>query len=295
MAENFGNVIVSDLVMDSKYSSLLLPNLFYGDWMIPGVTYNDVYENDATGNGGIFVRRLKLAKGKPSKPGSDYKNVNADADIARIVLNNSYDRSIKIPLAQEAQVSFELAASYYELVLRQVREDMNQSGLACLYTEGTVGSSPSGNTAKNKLLTARANMQTKKINPSVVLCSPQFYSQIIEESGNQHTPGINEQINKSGIVTNWLGFTFVMANGLTDGDNSEYIDHTDETKVVTSADMKKVEFILMDPRAFHCITSATSMRMIGSEHFPGRLVQTTIINGYRVTNKDGIYVATVSA
>lgn len=294
MAENFGNVIVNDLVVDSKFSSLLLPNLFYGDWMIPGVTYNDAYETDATGSGGLFVRRLKIAKGKPSRPGADYTNVNSDSDLKRIVLNNSYDRSIKIHLAQEAQVSFELAASYYELVLRQVREDMNQSGLACLYTEGTVEASPSGKTAKTKLLNARAKMQEKKVNPTVVLCSPQFYSQIIDESGNQHTPGINDEVNKSGLVKDWLGFTFVMANGLTDGDDSEYIDYAEETKVVTSANMKNVEFILMEPRTFHCVTSVTSMRMIGSEHFPGQLVQATIINGYRVTNKDGIYVATAA-
>ena len=292
MAENFGNVIVNDLVMDSKFSGLLLPNLFHGDWMVPGVTFNDAYEKDATGVGGIVVRKLNIARGKPAKPGRDYENEKATSELKRIILNNSYDRSIPIHVAQEAQVGFDLAASYYELVLRQVREDMNQSGLACLYTEGTVEASPSGKTAKSKLLSARAKMQEKKVNPSVVLCSPQFYSQIIDESGTQYTPGINEETNKSGIMKNWLGFTFVMASGLSDSDSSDYIDYTDEMKTVASADMKKVEFILYEPRVFHCVNSVTNMRMIPSEHFSGLLVQTTVINGYRVTHRDGIYVAT---
>ena len=67
-------IMVNNFQVDERYSSLLLPNLFFGDWMVPGVTYNDEYERDATGAGGIWVRKLKITPGDPTLPGGDYTN-----------------------------------------------------------------------------------------------------------------------------------------------------------------------------------------------------------------------------
>lgn len=288
-------IMINSFQVDERYSNLLLPNLFFGDWMVPGVTYNDEYEKDATGAGGIWVRKLKTTAGSPQLPGADYVNTNPDAELAQIVLNNSYDRSTKIHAAQEAQTGVGLAAAYYELNLRQVREDMNQSGLSCLYTEGTVGVAPSANTAKAKILGSAAAMAKNKIKPTVALCSPDFYYSVVAEAGSQYIPDINNRINDSGTVGNWLGINFVLANGLSTVAASEYINYAGTKKSVTAANLNAVEYVLLDPRVFHCVTSVTSMRLINSEHFPGQLAQCTVVNGYRVTNAAGVHVATKSA
>lgn len=285
-------IMVNSFQVDERYSSLLLPNLFFGDWMVPGVTYNDEYERDATGAGGIWVRKLKITPGDPALPGGDYTNTTPESDLAQIVLNNSYDRSTKINAALEAQTGVNLAASYYELNLRQVREDMNQSGLACLYTEGSKATAPTAATAKGKILASCAAMAKKKVKPTVALCSPDFYYTVVAEAGSQYIPDINNRINDSGTVGNWLGINFIMVNGLSTPNVSKYIDYTSTTKSATAANLNGVEYVLLDPRVFHCVTSVTSMRMINSEHFPGQLAQCTVVNGYRVTNADGIHVAT---
>lgn len=289
------SIMINSFAVDERYSSLLLPNLFFGDWMVPGVTYNDEYERDATGAGGIWVRKLKTTPGDPTLPGGDYNSVNPEAELAQIVLNNSFDRSTKIHAATEAQTGVNLAASYYELNLRQVREDMNQSGLACLYTEGTKGTVPTASTAKGKILGSCAAMAKKKVRPTVALCSPDFYYEVVAEAGSQFIPDINNRINETGTVGNWLGINFVMVNGLATTTATKYIDYSGTTKSATAANLNGAKYILLDPRVFHCVTSVTSMRLINSEHFPGQLAQTTVVNGYRVTNADGVHVATAGS
>ena len=83
----------------------------------------------------------------------------------------------------------------------------------------------------------------------------------------------------TGNVGQWLGFTFVEANGATG--SIKYYDHTGAQKTV---DMSKVQYVMYYHETLSVVSNFEVARIIDSERFAGSLAQVEMNTGYRVTN-----------
>lgn len=275
------SVIYGTLNVDTKYSGILEPNLFYESIFVPGVTFTDKYAVGPAG--GIFVHKLSTSSVEPGKPGRDFTDEEAKDDLIPIVLNNNFQKSKKIYGVQAAAVSFPLANEQLSLATKEVKEGWNGSGNACLVHEGTVSDNTEAiESPTDALIDERTALSEAKGKADVVLCSPEFFGKLLKEAGDKFMPVRNDKIAATGSIGNYLGFTIVEDNGLSAA-SSKYIDHTGVTQTV---DFAGVDFIMYNHEALSIVNNLESMRIVDSENFVGSKAQVEMNTGYRVTNKD---------
>lgn len=280
------SIIYGQLNVDERYSPILEPNLYYDTWMVEGQTYTDHFQTGPAG--GIYVHKLTSSAVTPGTPGRDFTDEATADNLLQIFLNNNYQKSKKIYGVQAAAVAFAVGEAQLANAVNEVKEGIGQSGLACLISEGTASTTTTAINAQNvkqMILKERAALSKAKCKGDVVLCSPDFYAVVLETAGTQFVPGWNEQVNGSGRVGRWLGFTFVEANGLAEGTNKPTYYNYACTKVeIAVADLALVDFIMYDHMAFSAIPNLEAMRVVDSENFVGSKAQVEMNYGYRVTN-----------
>ena len=209
-------------------------------------------------------------------------------------MNNNFQKSKKIYGVQAAAVSIALGNEQLQIATSEVGEGWSQSGLACLIKEGTAASDTSAITkanVKSKILAARTEVVKAKGKADVVLCTPELFSIILEASGSDFTPEINNYMNATGQVGKWLGFTFVECTGLAEGTYTpEYYDYSGTKQTVAIEDLAKVDFIMYNHEAFSIVPNFEVARIVDSENFAGSKAQVEMNCGYRVTSAAQVLV-----
>lgn len=209
-------------------------------------------------------------------------------------MNNNFQKSKKIYGVQAAAVSIALGNEQLQIATSEVGEGWSQSGLACLIKEGTAASDTSAITkanVKSKILAARTEVVKAKGKADVVLCTPELFSIILEASGSEFTPEINNYMNATGQVGKWLGFTFVECTGLAEGTYTpEYYDYSGAKQTVAIEDLAKVDFIMYNHEAFSIVPNFEVARIVDSENFAGSKAQVEMNCGYRVTSAAQVLV-----
>lgn len=209
-------------------------------------------------------------------------------------MNNNFQKSKKIYGVQAAAVSIALGNEQLQIATSEVGEGWSQSGLACLIKEGTAASDTSAITkanVKSKILAARTEVVKAKGKADVVLCTPELFSIILEASGSEFTPEINNYMNATGQVGKWLGFTFVECTGLAEGTYApEYYDYSGTKQTVAIEALAKVDFIMYNHEAFSIVPNFEVARIVDSENFAGSKAQVEMNCGYRVTSAAQVLV-----
>lgn len=289
MAIKYGNIHV-----DSRYKPVVLPNLFFKTWMVPGVTYQDV---STTGNGEwVWHKPISTGAAAPGKPGRVFDDEDAADDLVNAVFNNNYQKSKRIFGVQTAGVSYPVANENLALAVNEVTEGKNLSGLACLITEGTAAQSTAAITKANfddQVLAVRKEIVDAKGIADVVLCSTAFFKEMLGWAGTKYVPSTNEMLLAAaagGQVGSYLGMNWIECNALSNGTDIKYFDHTDAEKTVEAADLAKVDFIMYDHNALGIGDNFTMVRLKDSERFAGVLAQTEDNVAYRVLNADMVRV-----
>mgnify|MGYP003298386863 CR=1 FL=1 len=184
-----------DMHVDEKYKPVILPNLFYKTWLVPGVTFQDVSSDK---NGGWFWHKLiSTGAAKPGKPGRDFNDENAADTLVNCVFNNNFQKSKKIYGVQAAAVAFNVAEEHLALAVNEVGEGKHMSGLACLITEGQAAANTTAITIANfkaEVLATRKEIVDSKGIADVVLCSTDFFATMLEFAGEKYTPTTNEKL-----------------------------------------------------------------------------------------------------
>ena len=94
-------------------------------------------------------------------------------------------------------MAFPIAEEHLALATREVAEAKNQCALACLISEGTASTNTTKTTAANfkaQVLAERKAMVKAKANPTIVLCSPDFFATMLEFAGEKYIPTSNEML-----------------------------------------------------------------------------------------------------
>jgi hypothetical protein len=273
--------------VDERYSSIFEPNLFTNAWLIPGQTYTDKHMQGPAG--GLYVHKLtNVAAATPGTPGRDFTHSATTDEIIPILLNNNYQKSIKIYGVQAAAVSAALANENLSVATQEIREGREASALACLVTEGTAGASTTAVTAENVkelLLAERAALSKAKGKANVVLASPDTYAAILTAAGKEFVPSRNERIQLAGQVGEWFGFTIIECNALASSAALEYYDYTGTKKTVATTALGTVDFVMYYSEALSVVDNLNAIRLLDNvPDFVGTLAQVEVNTGFRLTN-----------
>lgn len=259
--------------------------------MVPGVTFSDEYETGPAGQ--IYVHKLATQAVEPGKPGRDFSDTDAADTLIPVQINNNFQSSKKIYGVQAAAVQYAMGNEFLSIAIQECREGWMQSGLACLVQEGSAATATAALTAdtvKSDIIATRAEIVKGKGRADVVMCSPDFYGLVLEAAGKDFTPTQNDRIAATGNVGNWLGFTFVEANGMTG--TLKYYDSANQLK---SVDMSGVDYVMYHHKALSIVSNFEITRIIDSEMFAGSKAQVEMNAGYKVTNNALAYVRKTAA
>ena len=281
MAIKYGNLHV-----DEKYKPVVLPNLFYRTWMVPGVTFQDVSSDS---NGAWFWHKLNSSgAAEPGTPGRDFTDEAAADTLVQATFNNNFQRSKKIYGVQAAAVAMPVANEHLGLAINEVAEGKNLSGLACLITEGTASATTTAITKSNfdeMVLKERQAVVEAKGTADTVLCSPSFFASMLAWAGTKYVPSTNEKLIAAaagGQVGSYLGMNWIEVNGFAHKSDIVYYDYSGTKKTVTAANLALVDFIMYDHNAFGMGDNFTMARLRDSERFAGVLAQTEDNAAFRV-------------
>nr|DAW68332.1 MAG TPA: hypothetical protein [Caudoviricetes sp.] len=273
-------IVYNTLNVDERYSSILEPNLYYNPVLVPGVTCTDKYEIGPAGQ--IYVHKLTTSAVAAGTPGRDFTDEVASDTLIPIQLNNNFQKSKKIYGVQAAAVQFAAGNEYLSTAIQECREGWMQCGIACLVQEGTAATATAAITedkVKADLIDTRTEIVKDKGRANVVMCTPEFYGLVLKAAGSDFTPSTNDRIASTGNVGQWLGFTFVEANGATG--SIKYYDHSGTQKTVA---MTGVQYVMYYHEALSVVSNFELTRIVDSERFAGSLAQVELNTGYRVTN-----------
>lgn len=275
--------------VDEKYSGILEPNLYYNNVLVPGVTCTDKYETGPAGQ--IYVHKITTSAVEPGTPGRDFTDTAVADTLIPIQLNNNFQRSYKLYGVQAAAVDFALGEEAMSTATQECREGWMQSGLGCLVQEGTAATLTAAITnVKDDIVKTRAEIVKAKGRADVVMCSPDFYAQVLLAASSEFTPTRNDRIADGGNVGVWLGMNFVEANGLTGS-----IKYYDSTGTLKTVDCSAVQYIMYYHEALSVITNFEAARIVDSENFVGSKAQVEMNTGYKVTNNELARVRKVAA
>lgn len=289
MAIKYGEVHV-----DEKYKKLVLPNLYYKTWLVPGVTYQDVSTDEA--GGWFWHKPTGSGPAEPGVPGRDFTDEAAKDTLVAAVFNNNFQRSKKIYAVQAAAVAYPVAAEHLGMAVNEIAEGKNLSGLACLITEGTTSGTTTAITKDNfndEILNERKAVVEAKGIADVVLCSPTFFATMLAAAGNKYTPTTNEKLLAAaagGQVGGYLGMTWIEVNGFAHKSSIKYYDYSGSQKTVTAENLGLVDFIMYDHNAFGAGDNFTMARLKDSENFAGTKAQSEDNAAFRVLEPTAVRV-----
>jgi hypothetical protein len=274
--------------VDERYSSILEPNLYYNEVFAPNTTFTDKYEIGPAGQ--IYVHQITTSAVESGTPGRDFTDTAVSDTLIPIQLNNNFQRSYKIYGVQANAVDFRVADEALSTATKEIREGWMQCGIACLVQEGTAATLTTAiDDVKADIIATRKEIVNGKGRANVVLCTPDFYGDVLLAAGKDFTPVQNDRIASTGNVGQWLGMTFIEANGAQGS-----VKYYDSTGTQQTVDMSQVKYVMYFHEALSIITNFEVARIIDSERFAGSLAQVEMNTGYKVTNKKLAYVRKVT-
>ncbi len=274
-------VIYNTQYVDEKYSAIIEPNLYYDSVLIPGVTFDERYEEQA---GGIFIHKLGTAGFiAPTTPGSDFSNVQVADTLIQAVFNNNFKRSRKVYGVTASAVAYNKAEAELAEALNEVKTGWMMSGLCALAAESTNDGDTTAlatNNIEAKYLGIREKLRLAKAQPDFCLVRPAVFSIMLQVAGDNFRDASNERIIGQGQVGKWFGVNVMEANGFSETSVKYY----NYAGALIDYDLSHIDLIMGDHRAFSVLNNFETFRIIDSELFAGSLAQVEFNTAYRVTN-----------
>lgn len=274
--------------VDDKYSSLVEPNLFANNILIPDMTFTDKYQ---TGPGGqIFVHKPGIGVVEPSHPGADFEDTIVQDSLVTIALDKQFNRSRKIYAATEASVEYPIVQAEMETAIKEVRDAWTFEAIkALIQTSGilvddnvTSQALANGSDIYDKIIDTRKKMRAYKANPNVLIVSPTTYAKLLKAPEFQRSTFISDNAIANAAVGKIAGLWVY-----------EYELLDDAAKAATgtiggitwSDDVDVLEYVMYDKDAFSIVTSLETVRAVQEPtRFVGTLAQIQIVSGFKLTN-----------
>lgn len=276
-------MLVGQINGDERYSAIVEPNLYSNAIFQPGITYTDKYEvADA-----YAAKVAKVGVGAYADPSTgvgDYSHEDASDELITIPYNNCFKESKKMYNIQMQSVSYNMGEENLAVAIQKVRVRKDRSGVACLVQEGTVSGVTGASTAttlKANVLAVKKELMDDDANPTVAICSNEFYTTLLSIAGDEFTSDVKNFVSQEGQVGRWLGILWIPTSILNLA-SAKYYDNTGSLKTVS---FDKVEFVMYDADAFSILGNVTDNGLYdGHPAFNGVAAQNELYAGFKVTN-----------
>ena len=277
---------INDLNVDTKYSSIVEPNLYADSFLIPNVVFTNKYQEGPAGQ--IMVHKMTKGSVSVKAPGNDFTDEDVEDTLIPITLNNCYQKSEKIYGAQANAVAFNIGEETIQKAVKTIKEAREEGALACLAEEGTTVEDTDDITSDNvveKLIALRKAVKDKKGNPNYALVSTDVYAKLLGKVGLQ---SYADPAVVSAELIKRFGLSIIECNAF-GNEEAEYYDNTGTKKTV---DLSAIDMIVGNGEAFSIVDLVNMARLRDSELFNGVKAQVEIVSGMTVTNADCILVKT---
>lgn len=281
---NYGNVNV-----DEKYSKIVEPNLYADSVLIPNVTYTDEFQGDA--NCGLVKIYKQSNDGlvNPAAPAGNFNDEDISNTLIDLRLNNAFRKSKKIYKVQANAVSYPLADTTLSNAVQDCKLGWQTAGLACLAKEGTVlvdGEALTTSNFKSKIVAMRKALRNAGANADVCIVSTDVYAIMLEIAGDKYTPVYNDEVNRTGQIGKWLGFTWIEAN-LMNNAAAKYFDYSGTEQTI---DLTKIDVFMYDHTTLAIVDNLDEIRIVDTDQFVGSKAQVEFDSGYRVRNAQRVAI-----
>lgn len=269
--------------VDSKFASLVEPNLYPAQIFQPNITFTEKYQTDAAGQ--IFVR--KLGKGTVDRTSSlKFSHAQTADELIPIVLDEQFKQSEEIYEAVEVARTSGTGVQKFEEVMQNIKASWQQVA----HDKLVAGATASANTTviaddptvaqglKKVFIAVRKELRDNDANPDVCLASTNTYAKFLDYSGREFQPASNDVILRTGSVGNFLGQKIYESTQLTD-------DGTSGSN----------EFVMYDHDAYSILSQLIAARLMDAgKDWVGSVAQVHIISAFTVTNAERVYKKTVA-
>lgn len=287
-------LIINDQAQVATGMSRVARGAFYGDeTFIDGMSYTSQYDEP-------YVGQIQVVKYSPDnsvqpvQPGQNFQTADYSNNVSNINLNNSFQKSTKIPAYFAATMPPEVLRERSWDTLQAILKGRRKSGLAVLADKGNVSSNTTAVTGSNiedTILSDRARIRDADANPDVIICSVDVYSAMLKAAGTKYTPVRNDETTKYGRIGFWMGIYFIESSILGKSGTYTYLDGEG---VRHEVDLSGVEYIMYNHEAFAIVDKLLGLRAVESTDFIGALVQGEIVTGFLVTYPECVIVKTKS-
>ena len=276
-------MLVGQINGDERYSAIVEPNLYSNAIFQPNITYTDKYEvADA-----FAAKVAKVGVGAYADPSTgvgDYSHEDASDELITIPYNNCFKESKKMYNIQMQSVSYNMGEENLAVAIQKVRVRKDRSGVACLVQEGTVSKVTGASTAttlKANVLAVKKELMDDDANPTVAICSNEFYTTLLSIAGDEFTSDVKNFVSQEGQVGRWQGILWIPTSILNLA-SAKYYDNTGSLQTV---DFSDIEFVMYDADAFSILGNVTDNGLYdGHPAFNGVAAQNELYAGFKVTN-----------
>lgn len=281
-------LVVGSAGVATAMAPLVEGALYADDVFMDGVTFSSKYKMSSAGQIQVVVNNHSSILA-PTTPGSDFdRNAYANS-VIDINCVNGFILEQDIPNFYAATMPIDVQGDAAIEASKAIMEGRQGAGVAALVHQGTAITDTTALTKANirdKILDARLSLRKAFSKPDVVICKAEVYNLLLQAAGSSFTPIMNDEIERTGRIGNWLGMTIVEANILDAYNTLKYRDGV----TTNTVDVSKVEFVIYDHEAFSIIDVLQGLRIIDSPHFFGAEVQGELDTGYKVTRAAAVAV-----
>ena len=264
-------LVVGSATVATGMSPVVEGALYADQIFIDGVTFSSKYDIGEAGQ--IMVEKYSTDNSVTAKvPGSDFTDSAYSNSIVNINCNNSFQKSVKVPMYYEATMPTGVLINKTWDVSEAVRVGRQKAALAILAKDGTA--------VENGVAITAANINED-------LCSVDVYSAALEAAGKDFSPAYNDDVLRAGKIGYWLGMLWIETSLL---DGASKYKYRDASGTEQEQNIALVDMIMYDFNAFSIIDKLAMLRVKDSERFAGSLVQEEVDSGFAVTNPDCVIV-----
>jgi len=279
-------MIINSHNVDTRFATKVAPMLFYNSWLEEGRSFNGEYMKNGAGE--ICIHDVTVGSVYPATPGNDFTlSAGADSLITTKFVNN-FQKTAKLYGVVTEGIEANIVEAQSEGIMGSIRESRELAVLGYLANTASLSSDSTTLTTSNvigKILADDTAVRKAKVNPDVLLCSPNVWNLLKEAAGSKFIGATGEDIWKNGNLAYWNGYAVYCVNAFGHSDSgvgAKYVSNAATPALTTIADtgstastryLNKMDYILYDHRLLSVLDQFTSFKVVdGGLHFTGTAI-----------------------
>lgn len=279
---------VNGVLVDERYSPVVLENLRTKTFLMPNVTYNPKYMGGSVDAGVVNFYKFNPTSTGAVAVGGDYSATEPSNELVKVYISNAFRQQKKLRKVTEEMITPSLSKNVMTNLSEDIREGRDLTAIAALKHNSTPAASPVALTKANVLEKVDAAIDLQKSNkcrPDVLLVSTKVLTLIRQNnlSNSVFTPETNEEMFKNGVVGRYNGCMVIERTELANPTSNAVKYYPTDT--VVTVDLSKTDFIVYNSEWFAVVSELTDSRIQPVPDFAGSMAMAEVNAGMKLLNE----------